>query len=40
MPRDDRDPEQNQKNIEACTAIALAHGYTLSLQMHKLLQIR
>ena len=36
MPRDDRDPEQNQRHLEACVDVAKRHGYRLTLQLHKL----
>lgn len=39
MPRDDGDEERNVANRQACTAVALAHGYRMSVQLHKLLGI-
>jgi 7-carboxy-7-deazaguanine synthase len=37
MPCDQ--PGREDENRKACTAVALAHGYRLSLQIHKLLDI-
>jgi Organic radical activating enzymes len=39
MPRDDGDPAKNAANLKACTEVALAHGYRMSVQLHKLLGI-
>jgi 7-carboxy-7-deazaguanine synthase len=39
MPRDDRDPQRNLANMQACTAVAMKFGYTLTLQTHKMLGI-
>jgi 7-carboxy-7-deazaguanine synthase len=40
MPRDDGDVLRNAANLATCTAVALKFGYTLTLQTHKLLQLR
>jgi len=36
-PCDVNNPEQNARNVEAVVQVALAHGYTLGLQIHKLI---
>lgn len=33
------DPEQCQKNIELCAALAMKHGYRVSLQQHRILNL-
>jgi 7-carboxy-7-deazaguanine synthase len=40
MPRDDQDPERNAANVQTCLQVAMKFGYTLTLQTHKLLNIR
>lgn len=37
MPRDDREPVRNAAHLQAAAALALRHGYTLTVQLHKLL---
>jgi len=37
QPQDDKDPDKNQKNLEAAVASCLRFGYRLSLQLHKIL---
>lgn len=39
QPMDEGDAAQNEANRALCTRIALAHGYRVSLQTHKLLNI-
>lgn len=39
MPRDDGDAAKNAANLKACTEVALARGYRMSVQLHKLLGI-
>jgi 7-carboxy-7-deazaguanine synthase len=36
-PRDDHDPTRNAANLKFAAALALRHGYRLTLQMHKLI---
>lgn len=40
MPRDDGEESADRRNRAACRDSALRHGYRLSLQMHKLLDLR
>ncbi|WWO97632.1 MAG: 7-carboxy-7-deazaguanine synthase QueE [Candidatus Dasytiphilus stammeri] len=39
MPRDDYDKEINQKNINTCIEVAMKHGRTLNIQLHKQLDL-
>lgn len=39
MPRDDGDEAANREHVKACAQVALAHGYRLCLQTHKLLDL-
>lgn len=39
MPRDDYDEQRNKDNLKACIEVATQHGYTLNLQLHKLLNL-
>lgn len=38
-PCDDYDAEKNAANLEAVKQVALVHGYRISLQMHKILNV-
>ena len=38
-PCDDYDVEKNAANLEAVKQVALVHGYRISLQMHKILNV-
>jgi len=40
MPRDDGDEPADRRNRAACRDVALRHGYRLSLQLHKILDLR
>jgi 7-carboxy-7-deazaguanine synthase len=37
QPQDDKDADQNKQNIDACVQSCMKHGYSLSLQLHKIL---
>jgi 7-carboxy-7-deazaguanine synthase len=37
QPRDDKDPVLNRLHLEACIASCMKHGYTLQLQIHKII---
>jgi len=37
QPVDEQDAEQNQKNLKFAADIAMKHGYSLSVQIHKLI---
>ena len=39
QPMDEYDTAKNQANVKRSTELALAHGYRLSLQMHKIVGI-
>lgn len=39
QPLDVQDPIENKKNIDACIASCLKHGYRLSFQIHKLIGV-
>lgn len=39
QPADVQDPEINKKNVDAVVQSCLKHGYTLQLQVHKLLNL-
>ncbi len=40
MPLDEQDDAKNHANTQACVAVALKHGYRLTLQTHKLIGVR
>jgi organic radical activating enzyme len=40
MPRDDGDDAKNSRNTQACLQVALEHGHSMALQVHKALGIR
>ncbi len=40
MPRDDQDPRANRENTLATAAVALRFGYTMTVQLHKLADLR
>lgn len=40
MPLDEGDQQKNAANLKACTEAALAHGYFLTVQTHKIVGIR
>ncbi len=39
QPMDEYNPEQNQQNLEFAKELALKHGYILSLQQHKIINV-
>ncbi|MCG8295297.1 7-carboxy-7-deazaguanine synthase QueE [Pseudomonas entomophila] len=39
MPRDDYDEQRNKDNLKACIDVATRQGYTLNMQLHKLLNL-
>lgn len=39
QPCDEKDEEANARNTQACVESCMAHGYTLQLQLHKILNM-
>ena len=39
QPCDEQDDEKNAHNLKACVAAVMGHGYTLQLQIHKLINV-
>lgn len=40
QPADEGDEEKNKRNLDTAVQSAMRHGYTLSLQMHKIIGVR
>jgi organic radical activating enzyme len=40
QPEDSGNPEQNKRNLEACIASCMRHGYILQLQVHKIIGVQ
>jgi 7-carboxy-7-deazaguanine synthase len=38
-PMDSKDPQANSNNLAACVSASLRHGYTLGLQIHKIINL-
>jgi 7-carboxy-7-deazaguanine synthase len=36
QPQDEHEPFANQRNLEACVALCIKHGYRISYQLHKI----
>jgi len=39
QPMDQRNPYLNKANMQTCVQVAMTHGYRVSLQQHKILEV-